>query len=56
MDAAVLADDEAERIDGGNNENPFGYTKFLTLDYHTRVQTEANEGVGCDKKDPFRDL
>jgi len=56
MGAALLADDEAERIDGGDDENPFGYTKPLTLDNQTCVQTEANEGIGCDEKDPFRDL
>lgn len=56
MAAVVLADDETQRIDRGNDENPFGYTKLLTLDSQTCVQTKANNGIGCNEKDPFRDL
>ena len=56
MAAVVLADDETQRIDRGNYEDPFGHTKLLTLDYQTCVQSKANNGIGCDEKNPFRDL
>ena len=56
MAAVVLADDETQRIDRGNDEDPFGHTKLLTLDSQTCVQTKANNGIGCNEKDPFRDL
>ena len=56
MAAFVLADDETQRIDRGNNEDPFGHTKLLTLHCQTCVQTKANNGIGCDEKNPFRDL
>lgn len=28
---AILADNETERIDGSDDEDPFGHTKLLTL-------------------------
>jgi hypothetical protein len=56
MATVVLADDETQRIDRCNDENPFGHTKLLTLDSQTCVQTEANNSIGCNEKDPFRDL
>ena len=54
--SVVLADDETQRIDRGNDEYPFGNTKLLTLDSQACVQTEANNGIGCNEKNPFRDL
>lgn len=56
MAAVVLADDETQRIDRGNDEYPFGHTKLLTLDCQTCVQTEANNSISCNEKNPFRDL
>lgn len=49
----VLADDQAQRIDGSNNEDPFGYTELLTLHDQTCVQPQADKGVCEDEEDPF---
>jgi hypothetical protein len=49
----VLADDQAQRIDGSNNEDPFRYTELLTLHDQTCVQPQADKGVGEDEEDPF---
>jgi hypothetical protein len=56
MAAVVLADDETQRIDRGNDENPFGHAKLFALDSQTCVQTETNNSISCNEKDPFRDL
>jgi hypothetical protein len=56
FDRVVLADDETECIDGGNDQDPFGYSQFFTLHNQACVQTQTNEGISCDEKDPFRDL
>lgn len=56
MEWNVLADDKTERVNGSNDEYPFRHAKLLTLHDQACVQTQANEGIGCDEKDPFRDL
>ena len=56
MKRDVLADDKAKRINGSYDEDPFGYTKFLTLHDQACVQTEADKGVSCNEENPFRDL
>jgi hypothetical protein len=52
----VLANDEAERVNGGYDEYPFGHTKLLTLHNQACVQTKADNGVSCDEENPFRGL
>jgi hypothetical protein len=52
----ALADDQSQRINGGRDEDPFGYTQLLTLDDQACVQTQTDKGVGDDEEDPFRDL
>lgn len=53
---SLLADDEAQGVNGGDDEDPFGHAKLRALHEQARVQTEADDGVCGYEEDPFGDL
>jgi hypothetical protein len=52
----LLADDQAQRINGGGDEDPFGHTQLLALYDQACVQAQTDKGIREDEEDPFRDL
>ena len=56
MGGVLLADDQAQRINGGDDEDPFRHSQFLTLYDQACVQAQTDKGIREDEEDPFRDL